>query len=182
MDLQDAPTPEGDRSDNRVRLAVVADRDQIAVMCALLWPESSAAEHGEEIEKVLVSGAYGTMPAAIFVSQGNDGELTGFLEVSLRSHADGCDPSRPVGFVEGWFVRVPFRKRGIGRALMSSAERWAGMQGCVEMASDTWIDEESSQQAHLSVGFEVVDRCVHFRKGIEATGRSIRAEASKGLR
>jgi aminoglycoside 6'-N-acetyltransferase I len=32
------------------------------------------------------------------------------------------------------------------------------------MASDTWIDQEESIDAHEGVGFEVVDRCVHFRK------------------
>jgi aminoglycoside 6'-N-acetyltransferase I len=180
MDFGVGSGPEGD-GPVRVRQAQVEDAREIAVMCALLWPESSAAEHGEEIEKVLVSGAYGTMPAAIFVSCDDDGRLTGFLEVSLRSHADGCDPSRPVGFVEGWFVREEFRKRGVGRALMISAEHWVAMQGCVEMASDTWMDEDLSQTAHRALGFEVVDRCVHFRKGI-ATGESIRAEAPKRLR
>jgi aminoglycoside 6'-N-acetyltransferase I len=166
MDLPGSPVPVGDGADICVRQAQVTDLGQIAAMCALLWPESSAAEHGEEVEKVLVSGAYGSMPAAIFVSEVDKGELTGFLEVSLRSHADGCNPSAPVGFVEGWFVHESFRKSGVGRALMCSGEHWAGMQGCVEMASDTWIDEDLSQRAHLGVGFEIVDRCVHFRKRI----------------
>lgn len=65
--------------------------------------------------------------------------MTGFLEVGLRSHADGCDPAQPVGFVEGWFVEEACRNRGIGRALMRAAEDWARGQGCVEMASDTRI-------------------------------------------
>ena len=36
--------------------------------------------------------------------------------------------------------------------------------GCVEIASDTWIDNEVSQRAHEASGYEVVDRCVHYRK------------------
>ncbi len=32
------------------------------------------------------------------------------------------------------------------------------------MASDTWIDHIPSQKAHEALGFEVVDRCVNFRK------------------
>jgi aminoglycoside 6'-N-acetyltransferase I len=101
---------------------------------------------------------------AILVSQGEAGTLTGFIEVGLRSHADGCDPAQPVGFVEGWFVHEAFRKHGIGSALMRSAEDWARTQGCLEMASDTWLDDERSQRTHQALGFEVVDRCVHFRK------------------
>ena len=69
-----------------------------------------------------------------------------------------------VGFIEGWFVYEASRQQGIGRALMRSAEEWARKQGCLEIASDTWIDHEDSQRAHQALGFEVVDRCVHFRK------------------
>jgi aminoglycoside 6'-N-acetyltransferase I len=69
-----------------------------------------------------------------------------------------------VGFIEGWFVYEPLRHQGIGRALMRTAEQWAREQGCIEMASDTWIDHSLSQNAHKSLGFEIVDRCVHFRK------------------
>jgi len=32
------------------------------------------------------------------------------------------------------------------------------------MASDALIDNDGSQRAHGALGFEVVDRCVHFRK------------------
>jgi aminoglycoside 6'-N-acetyltransferase I len=34
------------------------------------------------------------------------------------------------------------------------------------MASDTWLDALDSQQAHEALGFEVVDRCVHYRKNL----------------
>ena len=30
---------------------------------------------------------------------------------------------------------------------MRAAEQWTRMQGCIEMASDTWIDDERSQRA-----------------------------------
>jgi aminoglycoside 6'-N-acetyltransferase I len=126
------------------------------------------AEHGEAVAAVMTSGMSGTLPGAILVSYDGDGALTGFIEVGLRSHADGCDTAVPVGFVEGWFVYEPFRERGIGRELIRAAEQWARMQGCVEMASDTWIDDERSQRAHEALGYEVVDRCVHFRKSVKA--------------
>jgi aminoglycoside 6'-N-acetyltransferase I len=147
-----------------VRLAEIADQHELAKMRELLWPESSMEDHRREVEAVLRSGRYGTLPIAILVSQGEAGTLTGFIEVGLRSHADGCDPAQPVGFVEGWFVHEAFRKHGIGSALMRSAEDWARTKGCLEMASDTWLDDERSQRTHQALGFEVVDRCVHFRK------------------
>jgi aminoglycoside 6'-N-acetyltransferase I len=44
------------------------------------------------------------------------------------------------------------------------AEEWARAQACQEMAADTWIDHEGSQRGHDALGFEVVDRCIHFRR------------------
>lgn len=103
------------------------------------------------------------MPLVIFVAE-DEGRVIGFVEVGLRSHADGCNPTRPCGFVEGWYVAPEHKGRGTGRLLMHRAEAWAREQGCAELASDTWIDNEESQRAHAALGFEVVDRCVNYRK------------------
>lgn len=149
---------------SRVRQAQHADRNELATLRALLWPEAQVEEHLSELDELLIKGVNGTLPTTILVSQDDNGTLIGFLEVGLRSHADGCDSKRPVGFVEGWFVQEPFRNRGVGRELMRRAEDWARSQGCLEMASDALIDNEGSQRAHEAMGFEVVDRCVHFRK------------------
>jgi aminoglycoside 6'-N-acetyltransferase I len=148
----------------KVRQAHPSDKDELAKMRELLWPEASMEEHRKELESALRTRMNGTLPMTILISQDEGGALTGFIEVGLRSHADGCDPARPVGFVEGWFVHEASRRQGIGSALMRSAEAWARTQGCLEMASDTWIDDERSLRSHQALGFEVVDRCVHFRK------------------
>ena len=147
-----------------VRRAQLSDRDKLAEMYQLLWPESPLEEHTKEIDTILNSGMSGILPAAILIAHDEAGDLTGFLQVGLRSHADGCDTAQPVGFVEGWFVHEPLRNRGIGRQLLHLAEEWARNQGCKEIASDTWIDQVQSQKAHEAVGFEIVDRCIHFRK------------------
>ncbi len=149
-----------------VRLAERDDRDQVAVMRTLLWPGTSVAEHGQEFDAVLSTGMCGTLPAIVFVAQSHEGALLGFLDAGLRSHADGCDTARPVGFVEGWFVHEANRNQGIGRDLMRAAEDWARAQGCTEIASDALIAEGGSQRAHAALGFEVVDRCVHLRKNL----------------
>ena len=86
------------------------------------------------------------------------------MEVDLRSHADGCNPLQPVGYIEGWYVAEDHRHRGVGRKLVAAAENWARSHGSVEMASDAIIDNEMSQRAHEALGYEVVDRCVHYRK------------------
>jgi aminoglycoside 6'-N-acetyltransferase I len=123
-------------------------------------------EHLGEFDHLIATGVSGTLPAATFVAEDAHGDLVGFLDAGLRSHADGCDVSRPVGYVEGWWVREDLRNGGIGRALVRAAEDWARDQGCREMASDALFDNPQSLAAHQALGFEVVDRCYHFRKAL----------------
>ena len=149
-----------------VRKANMGDVDAIAQMCAALWPDDSAEAHAPEVSKLLSSGQSGGLPSVYFVAETSANQPIGFVQVGLRSHADGCDPAHPTGFVEGWFVQPEFRGQGAGAALMRAGEDWSRKQGCREMGSDTWLDNEPSQRAHEALGYEVVDRCVHYRKSL----------------
>ncbi|HZQ21772.1 MAG TPA: GNAT family N-acetyltransferase [Terriglobales bacterium] len=104
------------------------------------------------------------LPLITLAAEASDRMLVGLPEADLRSHADGCDPARPVGYVEAWYVAEKYRQRGIAKKLLAAEEDWARSQGCIEMASDTWIDNLVSQRVHESLSYEVVDRCVHYRK------------------
>jgi aminoglycoside 6'-N-acetyltransferase I len=148
-----------------IRAGVPDDADVIGPLFVALWPDGSLDEHRAEAAAILSGQPPSTMPLVLFVAEAKD-HVMGFIEVGLRSHADGCETRRPVGFIEGWFVEPEHQHRGIGRALLQAAEDWARSKGCVELASDTWIDNEPSQRAHAAMGFEVVDRCVHYRKGL----------------
>jgi aminoglycoside 6'-N-acetyltransferase I len=147
-----------------VRLAQQTDRGELSRMRAALWPESSAEGHAKELLLILSSKFPGTMPLVVFVAEASDGTLAGFLEAGLRSHADGCDESRAVGYVEGWYVQEEHRQQGIAAELLRAAEDWARSQGCKEMASDTQIGNVISQRAHEALGFEVAERSVLYRK------------------
>lgn len=149
-----------------VRSARGEDREQLARLREALWPESSSVEHGKELVEILEGKGLGTMPLIELVACDAAGTLVGFVEVGLRSHADGCDVSHAVGYIEGWYVAESYRKRGIGRQLVLAAEDWARKQGCVEMASDALLENAASQRAHEALGFAVVDRCVRFRKAL----------------
>lgn len=151
-------------SDICIRPAQPSDHGQLLRFREALWPKATAEEHAQELTLILEGRAPVTLPLIIFVAEANDRLLAGFLEVDLRSHADGCNPSRPVGYVEGWYIADDYRRKGIGGKLLAAAEDWARSHGCLEMASDTWIDNETSQRAHEALGYEVVDRCVHYRK------------------
>jgi aminoglycoside 6'-N-acetyltransferase I len=64
-------------------------------------------------------------------------------------------------------VREASRGQGVGRELIRAAEAWARQHGCIEMASDALVDNLGSLQAYEALGFQEVDRCVHFKKKLE---------------
>jgi aminoglycoside 6'-N-acetyltransferase I len=149
----------------QVRLAAPDDALRIGELAHALWPDGSVTGHAEHAAAIARGKPDSTLPLAVFVAE-RDNRIVGFIEVGLRSHADGCDARRAVGFVEGWYVEPRLQRAGIGRALMAAAEAWSREQGARELASDTWLDNAGSQHAHEALGFEVVDRCVHYRKAL----------------
>lgn len=145
----------------KIRIPSDRDRDAWLELRQLLWPECPHAEHVAEIEETIAGKGH-----VAFVAESQSGHICGFLEVSLRPYANGCQ-TKPVGYIEGWFVLSEFRRQGIGRALIAAAEMWALEQGCVEMASDTTVSNTGSQRAHLATGYEETDRIVCFKKRLD---------------
>jgi len=144
-----------------IRALVGADRAEWLRMRCALWPGSGDDGHGREMDGFLVSGVG---PAAVFVADREaEGNLGGFLEMGLRSYAEGCRSS-PVPYIEGWYVDPDLRRRGVGEALVEAAEAWARERGYTEIASDTAPDNEVSLSAHERLGFAETDRMVCFRK------------------
>jgi aminoglycoside 6'-N-acetyltransferase I len=125
-----------------------------------LWPDSSSAEHAEEIAGILA--APGT--SISLVARTDAGMAIGFAEASIRhDYVNGCDSS-PVGFLEGIYVAPEHRRHGVAAALVAAATEWVRSQGCTELASDAPIDNTTSHQMHNALGFEETQRVVYFRK------------------
>jgi aminoglycoside 6'-N-acetyltransferase I len=150
-----------------VRHARADDVLPLARLRATLWPDGSESEHASELQTWFAGEPMTTLPYAVLVAaDADDATLIGFAEVGLRSHAEGCDPKRAVGFLEGWFVVEQWRKLKVGTALLAAAEDWARAQGCTEMGSDTWLSNSLGRRAHLALGFEEVEQLVCFRKSL----------------
>lgn len=134
-------------------------RDKWLRMRIPLWPECSPAEHRSEVDQYFIGGS----GMAVFAAVRPDGSLCGFLEATIHPLAFGCETG-PVGYIEGWYVAPDLRRHGVGRKLVEAAEAWAVTKGCREMASDCLIDNIVSMEAHLSLGYEEIERLIHFRK------------------
>jgi putative acetyltransferase len=161
----------------QVRPVYPPDQADWVRMRTSLWPDEG--EHAEEVAAFFAADTFRWsepfLSWMVFVAERPDGGLCGFVETSIRPHVDGCS-TRPVGYVEGWYVDPDVRRQGIGRMLVAAAERWAAAQGCREMASDAHLWNTVSHEAHKALGFEEGNRLVHFRKALgssqeEARGR-----------
>jgi len=126
-----------------------------------LWPEDSAAEHREEIDRFFAGAA--REPLAVLLAEDGTGCPVGLAELSIRAYAEGCSSDR-VAYVEGWFVVPQARGHGVGRALIAAAEEWGRAQGCRELASDAEPDNAVSAAAHRALGFSEVGLVRCFRK------------------
>lgn len=147
-----------------VRPATRADADRWCTLRTALWPDGSADEHALEIERFFWSGGD---PAACLVAEWT-GQVIGFAEFGIRGHADGCVTDR-IGYLEGWYVTPAWRRRGIGRALVTAGEAWARARGCREFASDAALDNRLGQAAHRALGFAEAGRTVSYCKPLLAT-------------
>jgi aminoglycoside 6'-N-acetyltransferase I len=97
-----------------------------------LWPDG-AEDRAPEIAQFFA----GTLqePVAVIMAETADAAIVGFAELSIRLDLPGFE-ARPVGYVEGLYVPLEFRHRGVARKLMRASRDWARRQSCVAFASD----------------------------------------------
>jgi aminoglycoside 6'-N-acetyltransferase I len=126
-----------------------------------LWPECTD-DCDREISEILTD----PVRWAVFVASLENQQMVGFLEIRLRDCAEGASSS-PVAFIEGWFVLPEHRRQGLGKALVQAAENWAASRGCIEIASDTQIDNRVSIAAHERLGYKQVEQLVCFLKRLK---------------
>jgi aminoglycoside 6'-N-acetyltransferase I len=85
-----------------IRQAQPSDCQQLALFDEALWPDSSAEQRARDLTPILEGSAILPRPLMNLIAEASGQKLVGFLEVGLRSHADGCNPACSVGFIEGW--------------------------------------------------------------------------------
>jgi aminoglycoside 6'-N-acetyltransferase I len=143
-----------------IRPLLASDIPRWVELRAELWPNEPRTELDAQGRAALAADP----PLVVFVAE-EDATLVGFIELGLRSYAEGCDSS-PVPYVEGWMVTAVRRQRGIGAALMDAAVGWSRERGYTELGSDTEITNSLSRAAHTALGFEETEELVVFRKSL----------------
>ena len=114
-----------------------------------------------EVDLVLSSNG------VVLVADNSSSKLIGFAEISIRSdHVEGTTES-PVPYLEGWYVDAEYRSTGVGKSLIQTAEEFALQAGYKELASDAELTNITSIKIHKKIGFEEVERTVHFVKSLK---------------
>ena len=138
-----------------------------------LWPDCPPGRHTLEMDQWQHSDG------VVLLAEDSDGKIVGFAEISVRrDHVEGTS-SAPVPYLEGWYVVPGHRRKGVGRALIESAECWALEAGFSELASDAESQNHEAIQAHIELGFHEVGRSVHFVRRLRLPITE-RGAASKG--
>jgi len=134
------------------------------VLCAMfveMWPDESKEDHQVYVNDVLQKDNQ----HAILSKRNTD--YTGFIYLSLRSDFVPGATAYPVAYIEGIFIRPPYRKKGLATQLVQLGEKWGREHGSRQLASDVEISNVISQDFHQAMGFEEEDRVITYIKDID---------------
>jgi len=123
---------------------------------ATLWPQASDSEHLHDMAEAIARGHFVRLAV-----DHTDGTIA-FVEASKRVDYVNGTTSSPVAFLEGLYVVPDWRRQGVGSKLVRAVEDWAISEGCLELASDSPVDNLSGHAAHLAWGFVETERVVYF--------------------
>ncbi len=125
-----------------------------------LWPEAGEDDLRQTYADLLRSDRHKVL---LFAAQDR---YVAFIHLAIRTdYVEGSDSS-PTGFVEGIYVKPDFRRKGISRKLVDQGEQWVRSMGCKQIGSDIYLDNRTSYDFHLSVGFKEAGRLIHFIKDL----------------
>ena len=140
-----------------------SDLNDFVTMALDLWPHHSREELAKEFDRIMDT------PKEIGFICKKNGTALGFITMSLRfGHVTGAT-SKPVGYVEGIYVKQDHRKLGIARRLYEVGEQWVKNNGCTQVGSDTWDWNDDSIVFHEKLGYKKVCMLVCFIKNINET-------------
>jgi GNAT superfamily N-acetyltransferase len=131
-----------------IRLATDADAPSLASLLAHLGYPADAAELPERLRR-LRSGGDDALVAQV------DGATVGLATVHARTmlHA-----ARPIVQLTALVVPPEMRGRGVGRALVDEAERWAKARGADRLIVTTALHRVDAPLFYERIGFEHTGR------------------------
>jgi len=141
-----------------VKKANGTDIETLASLAILLWDSHTIKELADDFSNTMQKE-----DAQFFIKYYLD-EPIGFAQCQLRyDYVEGTEHS-PVGYLEGIFVKEEHRKKGYAKEMLIECETWALSKGCKEFASDCELDNTTSLNFHIRMGFVEANRIICFTK------------------
>jgi len=118
----------------------------VAALCDQLGYPSTADQVAERVRRIGLDS-----PDIVLVATLPSGEIAGWIHagVVLRVMAE------PFAEVCGLVVDEPQRGRGIGRALLDAAKRWAREKGCAVMRIRSNVIRQQTHRVYAELGYEL---------------------------
>ncbi len=128
-----------------IRDAEVNDAPELAVLMCELGYETDPTEMEARLELILSNPAYKTFVAI------RDGSVCGMIGTLTYPSYEHNDAS---GRILALVTSSTARRRGIGRALIATAEKDFAQRGISRVALDTRLTREDAHKFYESLGYE----------------------------
>jgi len=128
-----------------IRDANLSDASELAVLMCELGYETKPTEMETRLKSVLSNPAYKTFVAVL------DGRLCGMIGTFAYPSYEHNDPG---GRILALVTSSAARRRGIGRALVATAEKDFAQRGVGRVALDTRLTREDAHKFYESLGYE----------------------------
>lgn len=135
------------------------DAEAVARLCGQLGYPTSANEVAARFRAMGVDAEH-----CVYVADDPAAGVIGWIHVLSARHLQ-ANPSAQIG---GLVVDAEFRGRGVGRALMQAAERWALEQGLSQVQLRSRTARTDAHRFYQELGYEIVKTSYMFRKELEA--------------
>src|SRR6478672_4420058 len=128
-----------------IRDANLSDASELAVLMRELGYETKPTEMESRLKSVLSNPAYKTFVAVM------DGRLCGMIGTFTYPSYEHNDPG---GRILALVTSSTARRRGIGRALVATAEKDFAQRGVGRVALDTRLTREDAHKFYESLGYK----------------------------
>ena len=102
---------------------------------------------------------FASQDAVIFLAE-DSGQVIGLVEVYIRQddEANTLVVPHKYAYLQSLMVSEAYRRSGIGKKLMDTAQQWARGKGAVEMRLDVWEFNQETIRFYEKMGFKTSKR------------------------
>ena len=129
----------------RIREAKLTDAPELAALMCELGYKTTPAEMRRRLRSILDDVNYRTLVAEV------DGKVCGMIGTLAYASYEHNDPS---GRILAVVTLANARRRGIGRALIASAEKAFAQKAVTRVSLDTRLTRKDAHQFYESLGYE----------------------------